>query len=159
MPFSHLDKSGNVSMVDVSEREKTLREALACARLKFPPAIFAEISEKGVPKGDMLAAARVAGIQGAKKTSDLIPLTHPIGIDYVKIDIKLLPEENSMEITCRAKASQTTGVEMEALTGASVAALTVYDMAKSLDKGIEITEIKLLEKTGGRSGEWRAGNE
>jgi len=156
MEFSHLDEKGSASMVDVSGRKKSLREATARARIKFPPAVFAELTGKGVPKGDLLAAARLAGIQGAKKTSELIPLTHPLNIDCVTVDISFKPEESIMEILCLARADQSTGVEMEALTGASIAALTVYDMAKSLDKGIEIVGVKLLEKTGGRSGEWRS---
>ena len=159
MSFSHLDDAGKMEMVDISGRNKTLREARARALVEFPPSVFKELTDSGVPKGDLFAAARVAGIQAAKKTPELIPLTHPIALDHVKIDLKLQPEKNMIAVECRALASDSTGVEMEALSGASLAALTLYDMAKSLDKGIKIVEIKLLEKSGGRSGEWRTDDE
>ena len=141
-------------MVDVSEKADTARTAIAQSQVELTPAIVAAITEDNLPKGDLYATARIAGIQAAKKCSDLIPLCHPLPLAKITVEIEL--QGNSLEITALCKTTGKTGVEMEALTAASVAALTVYDMCKGLDKGMIIRETKLLEKSGGKSGDWSA---
>ena len=141
-------------MVDVSEKADTARTAIAQSQVELTPAIVAAITDDNLPKGDLYATARIAGIQAAKKCSDLIPLCHPLPLAKITVEIEL--QGNSLEITALCKTTGKTGVEMEALTAASVAALTVYDMCKGLDKGMIIRETKLLEKSGGKSGDWSA---
>jgi len=141
-------------MVDVSRKSATLRTALARARLRFPKGVLSQVLEGRGPKGPIEEVARVAGILAAKKTADLIPMCHPLGLDHVEIRY----EESSadvLEIRCTATCQGRTGVEMEALTGATLAALTVYDMTKALSKEIVIERVELLEKSGGKSGDWK----
>lgn len=141
-------------MVDVSDKVDTARTAIAQSLVELTPAIVAAITDDNLPKGDLYATARIAGIQAAKKCSDLIPLCHPLPLSKITVDIEL--QDKSLVITALCKTTGKTGVEMEALTAASVAALTVYDMCKGLDKGMIIRETKLLEKSGGKSGDWSA---
>jgi cyclic pyranopterin monophosphate synthase len=147
-------KDGRPHMVDVSEKTATKREATAEAIVKLPPRASVALDRGGVGKGDPLMVAQLAGIMGAKKTSDLIPLCHPIPLSSV--DVKLERIETGVRVTATARTTNQTGVEMEALTAVSVAALTVYDMLKAVSKGIEISRIRLLSKTGGKSGDWVA---
>jgi cyclic pyranopterin monophosphate synthase len=151
--LTHLDSSGQARMVDVGKKEPTLRVASARADLRAREQTLAAIRAGAVKKGDVVAVARVAGIMAAKKTSELIPLCHPIALTAVEVDIELTGP-NSVIVTATARTVGPTGVEMEALTAASVAALTIYDMCKSIDRGMTITEIGLLEKSGGKSGHW-----
>lgn len=143
------------TMVDVSSKPVTARSALAVARIEFPGDLRERLRAGTGPKGPIEEVARAAGILAAKRTGELIPMCHPLGLDHVAIEFEE-EGEHALVVRCRASCSGRTGVEMEALTGASVAALTVYDMAKGLDKGIVIREVRLLEKTGGKSGHWRA---
>lgn len=153
--LSHLDEKGAARMVDVSAKADTEREAVAEGYVVMQPSTLALIQQGGMPKGDVLAVARVAGIMGAKQTSALIPMCHPLAITGVTLD--LIPAGGDrLHITAKVKTTGKTGVEMEALTAASVAALTVYDMCKAVDRGMRIEGIRLLEKRGGKSGEWRA---
>lgn len=151
--LTHLDANGNAHMVDVSDKDITKRTAIAQSIVAMQPETLKKILEGGLPKGDVLATVRIAGIQAAKKTPDLIPLCHPLMLSKVSVDINVV-DESHIEILCTCSLSGKTGVEMEALTGASVAALTLYDMCKAVDKGIIIKETKLLEKHGGKSGAW-----
>ena len=151
--LSHYDSSGRASMVDVSEKKATKREAEASARVIMSKAVLKALPQN--PKGDPLEVARIAGIQAAKRTSELIPMCHPLPLSHVDVDIQLC--ENGVSITSRVTTTAETGVEMEALVAASVAALTVYDMCKALDKGIEIREVVLQKKSGGKSGDYRRG--
>jgi cyclic pyranopterin phosphate synthase len=141
--LSHIDDSGRVHMVDVGGKEVSRRRAVARARLRMAPETAARLQE--LPKGDALAAARLAGIMAAKRTSELIPLCHPLPLTHV--DVELSVAEAAVEITASAEATAQTGVEMEALVAATVAALTVYDMAKAVDSGMELSEVRLVEKT------------
>ena len=150
--LTHLNSSGEAHMVDVSDKADTTRSALAQSQVQLTTNIVAAITDSRVPKGDLFATARISGIQAAKKTSDLIPLCHPLPLSKVTIDIEL--QGHTLVITALCKTTGKTGVEMEALTAASVAALTVYDMCKGLDKGMVISQTRLLEKTGGKSGTW-----
>ncbi len=154
--LTHLDEQGHARMVDVGGKDTTHRTATAKAEVLLSPETLAVVLDGGVPKGDVLAVARIAGITGGKKTPDLVPLTHPIGIDSLTVEI--IPDENLPGIHVEATATTTgkTGVEMEAMTAVSIAALTVYDMLKSLEKGIHITDIRLVHKAGGKSGEYHA---
>ena len=152
--LTHLNPSGEAHMVDVSAKADTLRTAIAQSQVELTAAIVAAITDDNLPKGDLYATARIAGIQAAKKCSDLIPLCHPLPLSKITVDIEL--QGNSLLITALCKTTGKTGVEMEALIAASVAALTVYDMCKGLDKGMIIRETKLLEKSGGKSGDWSA---
>ena len=142
-------------MVDVSNKADSVRVAVASARVEFPDDVLDHVLEQGVAKGDLFATARIAGIQAAKKCSDLIPLCHPLPLSKVSIEITPCGD-SELEITSRCKTTGKTGVEMEALTAASVAALTIYDMCKALEKGIVIKEVKLIKKTGGKSGDWES---
>jgi cyclic pyranopterin phosphate synthase len=157
--LSHIDKQGNARMVDVSDKPETLREARAEAFVKMSAETLRLIKSGGHKKGDVLTVARIAGIQAAKRCSDLIPMCHPLMLTGIDVDLSLDKANNSVHIltTCRLKG--TTGVEMEALTAASVAALTIYDMCKAVDRGMTIEGIRLLHKSGGRSGEWNADGE
>ncbi|MDR2634954.1 MAG: cyclic pyranopterin monophosphate synthase MoaC [Clostridiales bacterium] len=153
MELSHLREGGGANMVDVGEKTATRRTARAAASVVMQPAVLELITGGGIPKGDVYTIAEIAGIAAAKKTSDLIPLCHNIRLNYIKIDFKLL-NERELAVFAEACADDVTGVEMEALTAVSVAALTVYDMVKSADKGVKLTNIRLLEKTGGKSGDY-----
>jgi cyclic pyranopterin phosphate synthase len=155
MDLTHLDEKGQARMVDVSEKNVTQREALAQAIVTMLPNTLTMITEGKHKKGDVLATARIAGIQAAKKTWELIPMCHPLMIAGVKVDIQTI-SETELRIEVRCKIADRTGIEMEALTAASIAALTIYDMCKAVDKGMTIGDIKLLEKTGGKSGDWKA---
>lgn len=150
--FSHFNDSGRAKMVDVSAKEDTARTAVAAGRVLVNEETFRLIRSGGMKKGDVLAVAQVGGIMGAKKTSELIPMCHPIMLSGVDIDLELHEETHSVEITATAKCTGATGVEMEALTAVSVAALTVYDMCKAVQRDIEISDIRLLKKSGGKSG-------
>lgn len=150
--FSHTDKSGKAKMVDVSSKEETVRTAEAFAEVQVPENVFEKIKSNEIQKGDVLAVAKIAGIQAAKKTSSLIPLCHNIFISSIDVVLNLNEKKNIVEIKSFAKTTAQTGIEMEALTAVSISALTIYDMCKSLDKSITIKEIKLLSKTGGKSG-------
>ncbi len=152
--LTHLDEAGNAAMVDVSAKAATIREALAEGRITMSAKALAAIRAGAVKKGDVLATARIAGIMAAKKTSELIPLCHPLMLTKVAVDFDF--EDTGLRVTAMARLSGQTGVEMEALTAASVALLTIYDMAKALDKGMVISGLRLLEKRGGKSGDWRA---
>ncbi len=152
--LTHLDHNGHAHMVDVSEKAITTREARAYAEVVMQPDTLAMIVSGDHKKGDVLAVARIAGIQAAKKTSDLIPLCHPLMLSKVAVEIEPDTENNRIIIKTLCRLAGQTGVEMEALTAASVAALTIYDMCKALDKGMVISQVKLLEKKGGKSGHW-----
>ncbi|MCC6267880.1 MAG: cyclic pyranopterin monophosphate synthase MoaC [Dehalococcoidia bacterium] len=153
--LSHLDASGAARMVDVSEKAETARVATAEATVRMAPETLALIQSGGVPKGDVIATARLAGIMAAKRTPDLIPLCHPLAITGVTVDLTASGDD-ALRIEASVKTTGKTGVEMEALTAAAVAALTVYDMCKAVEKGMRIENIQLLEKRGGKSGDWMA---
>ena len=150
--LTHLDGSGEARMVDVSAKKETLREAKACATVFAHPDLIRLIKERALPKGDVLSVAKVAGIQAAKKTHELIPMCHPLHLSH--IDIEMTLDEGSIRITSTVRALDRTGVEMEALTAVTVAALTIYDMCKSVEKGMVISDVMLLKKSGGKSGTW-----
>ncbi len=152
MPFTHLDSQGHPLMVDVSEKNKTLREAFAEGWITFPEHLWKVLENQDVKKGDVLSIAETAGIMGAKKTPDLIPLCHTIMLSGVRVFCEMHPDRRGVRILASVKAQETTGVEMEALTAVSVAALTIYDMCKGIDKGMSIGPIRLLRKSGGKSG-------
>lgn len=153
--FTHFDNKGNAIMVDVSEKEHTSRIATATGKIKVNKEVFDAIKNNTSTKGDVLGVARVAGIMAAKKTSDLIPMCHPLMITKASVDFNLCEEELYVEAICTVKVSGQTGVEMEALTGVNVTLLTIYDMCKALDKRMEITEVHLEYKNGGKSGEFK----
>ena len=152
MSFSHLDSEGRSRMVDVSEKSVTTRTARASAVVRMAPAVVAAIRERRTPKGDPLETARLAGIMAAKQTAALIPLCHPLGITHADVQAELAEEGIRLDSTVTTDAK--TGVEMEALTAVTVAALTVYDMCKALDKAMVITDVRLESKSGGRSGDY-----
>ncbi|MCK7624931.1 cyclic pyranopterin monophosphate synthase MoaC [Streptomyces sp. RS10V-4] len=151
--LTHLDAAGAARMVDVSGKDVTARTARARGRVLVSPQVVDLLRGEGVPKGDALATARLAGIMGAKRTPDLIPLCHPLAVSGVTVDLAVTDE--AVEITATVKTTDRTGVEMEALTAVSVAALTVVDMVKAVDKAAVISDIRVEEKTGGKSGDWR----
>jgi cyclic pyranopterin phosphate synthase len=150
---SHRDAQGNVWMVDVSEKVPTERIAVAEGRILVSPSVMKAVREYSAAKGDVLTVAQIAGIMGAKRTAEIIPLCHPLPLTHCQVLFSL--EEDCLKAVCTARTTNRTGVEMEALTGVSVALLTVYDMCKSLDKGMEIASIRLIRKTGGKSGDYR----
>lgn len=152
--LTHLNSQGEAHMVDISSKQDTSRLALAQSIVDLTPPILAAITDKTLPKGDLFATVRIAAIQAAKKCSDLIPLCHPLPLSKVTVDIAL--DKTQLVIKVECKTTGKTGVEMEALTAASVGALTAYDMCKGIDKGMVISQVKLLKKTGGKSGEWSA---
>ena len=152
--LTHLDEQGKARMVDVGAKADTRRVAIAEGRITMSVEALSAIRDGAVPKGDVLAAARIAGIMAAKKTADLIPLCHPLSLDAATVDFAF--EESAVRVTASASLSGKTGVEMEALTAASVALLTIYDMAKAVDKGMVISGLRLIEKRGWKSGDWRA---
>ncbi|HET7349738.1 MAG TPA: cyclic pyranopterin monophosphate synthase MoaC [Marmoricola sp.] len=151
--FTHLDESGAARMVDVSEKDVTARTATASGKVLVSPAVVDLLRAEGVPKGDALGVARVAGIMAAKRTPDLVPLCHPLAISGVTVDLEV--EDDGVAITATVRTTDRTGVEMEALTAVSVAGLTVIDMVKAVDKGAVITDVRVEEKTGGKSGTYR----
>lgn len=153
--LTHLDSKGHAHMVDVSEKAVTTREAIAEAYICMLPETLAMIMEGRHHKGDVLAVARIAGIQAAKRCSDIIPLCHPLMLSKVTVELTAEPQQQRVRIETLCKLNGRTGVEMEALTAASAAALTLYDMCKAVDKGMTIEGVRLLEKTGGRSGHWK----
>ncbi len=155
MVLTHIDAQGKASMVDVSEKPLTVREARAFARVCMRAETLAQIQAIALKKGDVLAVARIAGIQAAKKCADLIPLCHPLALSKVSVDFTINVLENCVEINTLCKLTGQTGVEMEALTAASVAALTIYDMCKAIDMNMVIEQICLLEKSGGRRGHYQ----
>jgi cyclic pyranopterin monophosphate synthase len=150
--FSHIDSAGRPHMVDITGKADTARVAVAKGLVKMQPATFRLIKQSGISKGDVLAVAQLAGIMAAKKTPDLIPLCHPILIDSVSIEFKSDEKQNTIEISATVESTGKTGVEMEALTATSVAALTIYDMCKAVDRGMKIENIRLVRKSGGKSG-------
>jgi cyclic pyranopterin monophosphate synthase len=152
--LTHLDDAGNAAMVDISAKASTVREAVAEGRISMASAALEAIKAGSVKKGDVLATARIAGIMAAKRTSDLIPLCHPLALSKVAVDFEF--EEDAIRVTALARLTGQTGVEMEAMTAVSVALLTLYDMAKALDKAMVISEVRLLSKSGGKSGDWTA---
>ena len=152
--LTHLDDAGNARMVDVSGKASTRRVAVASVRVEMQAETLDLILRGEAPKGDVLATVRIAGIMAAKRTADLIPLCHPLAIASVELNIAPVADEPAMEIRATVATTGPTGVEMEALTAASVAALTLYDMVKAVDRAMTITDLKLLSKTGGRSGRW-----
>ena len=152
--LSHFDASGSAVMVDVSEKPVTARQAVARGIITMNAAAFAAVRDGTAQKGDVLGVARIAGIMAAKRTSELIPLCHPLPLSKLTVDFHLLPEQQAVEAVCTVRTIGVTGVEMEALTGVSAALLTIYDMCKAVDKGMELGEIHLVEKTGGKSGHY-----
>ena len=154
--LTHINEAGDAEMVDVTEKSVTERQAIAAATVIMKPETLRLIVEGGHKKGDVFAAARIAGIQAAKKCSDLIPLCHPLMLTSVKVELEADEANNQVVIRSCCKLAGQTGVEMEALTAVSVAALTIYDMCKAVDKGMIISDVKLLEKQGGKSGHWLA---
>lgn len=151
--LTHVDAKGEARMVDVSGKDVTVRQATATGRVLVSPTVIGLLRGEGVPKGDALAVARIAGIQAAKKTPDLVPLCHPLAIHGVTVDLSV--SDDAVEISATVRTADRTGVEMEALTCVAVAGLTVVDMVKAVDKGAVITDIRIEEKTGGKSGTYR----
>lgn len=154
--FTHFDKDGKATMVDVSDKDVTERTATASGSVIMQSRTIRMIAEGGVKKGDVLSVARLAGIMGAKRTADLIPLCHPLAVTSVAVDLTVNAARNAVDITATCKLKGRTGVEMEALTAVAVAALTVYDMCKAVDRGMRIADVRLVHKAGGKSGEFRA---
>lgn len=152
--LTHLDEYGNAHMVDIGAKVDSRRTAIATGRISMSPEALGAIRDGNAPKGDVIAAARIAGIMAAKKTGELIPLCHPLALDSVTLDFKF--EGEGLQATATASLTSKTGVEMEALTATSIALLTIYDMAKALDKAMVIDGVRLLSKTGGKSGDWFA---
>lgn len=152
--LTHIDDEGRARMVDVSEKKKTLREATASGRVRMSAATYAIVRTGQGPKGDILTVAKVAAIMGAKKTHELIPLCHPLALSHIDIAFSFHDERQEIEITSTVRTTDLTGVEMEAMTGAIIAALTIYDMCKAVDKGIELGPFLLLAKSGGKSGQY-----
>lgn len=151
--LTHVDDTGAARMVDVSAKDVTVRTARASGRVLVSPQVVEALRGDGVPKGDALAVARIAGIQGAKRTPDLVPLCHPLALHGVEVD--LVVADDAVEISATVRTADRTGVEMEALTAVATAALTVVDMVKAIDRGAVISDVRVEEKTGGRSGTWR----
>jgi cyclic pyranopterin monophosphate synthase len=153
MELTHVDEAGAARMVDVSAKDVTTREAVAAGRLTTTAEVIDLLRRDGLPKGDALAVARIAGIAGAKRTADLVPLCHPIALAGVTVDLQLA--ESAVDITATTRTADRTGVEMEALTAVVAAGLALYDMIKAVDRSAVLSEVRLLAKSGGRSGEWR----
>jgi len=154
--LTHFNQAGAAHMVDVGDKNSTQRFAKASGKITMLPTTLELIIAGNNKKGDVLGIARIAGIQGAKKTSDLIPLCHPIALTHVSVDFEIIPDRNEVTCSVLTKTIGQTGVEMEALTAVQVALLTIYDMCKAVDRGMVISDVKLLEKSGGKSGEWKA---
>ncbi len=155
MKLSHVDEAGRARMVDVTEKPVTIRTARAEGRVWMSRDAFELVQAQAVAKGDVLTVAEVAGVLGAKRTGELIPLCHPLGLEHVAVEVHPTPEDPGVRVVATAKAVGRTGVEMEALTAVAVACLTVYDMVKAIDRSMRIGDIRLLEKTGGTHGDWR----
>ena len=153
--LSHVDDAGEAHMVDVGEKAVTRRVARAGAKVWMAPETMRLLEAQALPKGDVLAVARVAGIMAAKKTSELVPLCHPLALNQVEVSFHVLSAEAVVEVECVARTDGKTGVEMEALTGAAMAAITIYDMCKAIDKTMVISDIRLMEKSGGKSGRFK----
>ena len=153
--LTHIDNRGQAKMVDISAKASTERNAAAWGRVRVSKKLLKLLGDNSLAKGDALATARIAGIQAAKRVGELIPLCHTLPLSFAGVEFKLLDNPSAVEITATVRANYKTGVEMEALTAVSMAALTIYDMCKSVDKGITIEQIQLLEKSGGRSGKWK----
>ena len=152
--FSHFDQHGNAIMVDVTEKKETTRTAIAEGKIKVNDEIFGKVKEGSMAKGDVLGAARIAGIMAAKKTFELIPMCHLLMLTKCKVDFEMLEETKEIKAICLVKTTGKTGVEMEALTGVQIALLTIYDMCKAIDKHMVITDVHLVEKSGGKSGDF-----
>ena len=155
-PLTHFDSSGQAHMVNVGDKPNTHRIAIATGSIRMLPATFDLVEAGNHKKGDVLGIARIAGIQASKKTSDLIPLCHPLALSHVSLQFELDRASHSIRCQVQAETTGPTGVEMEALTAVQVALLTIYDMCKAVDRGMVMGDVKLLEKSGGKSGEWRA---
>ena len=155
--FSHLDETGGISMVDVGRKRATVREAVAVATVRMQPATLQKLVDRALPKGDVLTTAKVAGVLAAKQTPTLIPLSHSIAIDSVDVTFDLDSNSGTIEVRSIVRCEGKTGVEMEAMTACAVAALTIYDMCKSAEKGISIDNLQLVRKSGGKSGTWERG--
>lgn len=153
--LTHLDGRGRARMVDVGDKQSTARAARAEAWVKMMPATLVVIEDEALPKGDVIASARLAGIMAAKRTHELIPLCHPLALEFVGVEIEADEKLPGLHVVGEARLTGRTGVEMEALVAAAVAALTIYDMCKAIDRGMEVTSVRLIEKSGGRSGTWR----
>lgn len=152
--ITHIDERGHPRMVDVGDKPDTVREAIAVGEVHLSPDAYAAVTTGRVEKGDVLQVARLAGIEGAKRTADLVPLCHPIPIDAVEVEVEA--RDGAIHVRSRVRTRWRTGVEMEALTAVTAAALAVYDMVKAIDRGMRIEGVRLIEKTGGRSGHWKA---
>ena len=159
MSLNHFDADGRAHMVDVGDKDVTDRRAVAEAVVHLGADVLATVLDRRANKGDVLGVARLAGIAAVKRTADLIPLAHPLAVHHVAVDLEPDRARGRLRVTCGVRARERTGVEMEAMTGAAVAALTVYDMVKGLSRDVEIGAVRLLEKSGGRSGAWRRGQE
>ena len=157
MSFTHLDDAGHARMVDVTEKQPTVRSATARGFVRCAPDVVAALRDGTVPKGDVLAVARIAGIQAAKRTPDLLPLAHVIGVHGAVVDLSI--EDDGVSVEATVRTADRTGVEMEALTAVSVAALAIVDMVKALDKGTSIDRVRIVAKTGGKSGDWQRTDE
>jgi cyclic pyranopterin phosphate synthase len=157
MGLTHVDASGNARMVDVSQKRVTIREATASGRLLTTSEVIELLRQNGLPKGDALAVARIAGIAGAKRTPDLVPLCHPVALHAVTVELDV--GDDSVEIIATTRTADRTGVEMEAITAVMAAGLTLYDMVKAVDRAAQLTDIRLMYKSGGRSGEWNRPSE
>jgi len=155
--FSHLDETGGISMVDVGTKRITHREAVAAATVRMQPSTLQKLIDRALPKGDVLTTAKVAGVLAAKQTPSLIPLAHPVAINSVDVTFDIDQRGGTIEVRAIVKCEGKTGVEMEALTGCTIAALTIYDMCKSVEKGITIDGVQLVRKSGGKSGVWERG--
>ena len=153
---SHVDAQGRAQMVDVGDKAVTRREAIARGAIRLSPEAFRAVVEGSAAKGDVLGIARIAGIQGAKRTGEWIPLCHPLGLESVEVDFRPDPDGPRIEIEATARVTAKTGVEMEAMVAVSAAALTIYDMCKSIDRGMTIEQVRLVHKSGGKSGTWDA---
>ena len=155
MKLSHVDEGGRARMVDVGGKPETERTAVAEGAVRMSPAAYEQVATHAVAKGDVLTVAEVAGVMAAKRTGELIPLCHPLGLDVATVEVRLVPELPGVKVTATAKVTGRTGVEMEALTAVSVACLTVYDMVKAIDREMVIEGVRLISKTGGTRGDWR----
>jgi len=154
--LTHLDKDGNATMVDVGDKPTTQRSAIATGKVLMQPETLNAIQQGNLKKGDVLTTAKLAGIMGAKRTAELIPLCHPLPLTYIDVGFDVLADESAIQITATCRTQGQTGVEMEALTAVNVAALTIYDMAKAIDRAMQITDIHLVEKRGGVHGDYQA---
>ena len=153
--LTHFNQAGEAHMVDIADKASSARRAVAAGRIVMLPETLALIQQGGHKKGDVLAVARVAGIMATKRTADLVPMCHPLSLSHAAVEFEINPELNAIECIVTAETTGQTGVEMEALTGVQVALLTIYDMCKAVDRGMVIGEVRLLEKSGGKSGHWK----